>query len=150
MSAYSQSCGFSSGHVWMWKLDHKEDWALKNWCCWIGLLEKTLESPLDCKDIKPVNPKGNQLWIFIIRTDVETEAPIVWPHDTNSQFTEKDLDAGKDWGQERKRVVEDEMVNSITNSMDLNVSKPCEIAEDRGAWHAAVHGVGKSWIGLTG
>ena len=103
----SQSYGFSSGHVWMWELDHKEGWAPKNWCFWIVVLEKTLESPLDCKDIQPVNPKGNQSWIFIGTTDAE--APVLRPPDAKSQLIGKDPDAGKDWRQE-KGTAEDEMV----------------------------------------
>ena len=94
----------------MWELDNKEDSAPKNWFFWIVVLEKILESPLDCKQIKPVNPKGNQSWIFIGRTDAEAEAPIFWPLDAKSQLIGKDPDAGKDWGQEEKRVAEDEMV----------------------------------------
>ena len=94
---YSQSYGFSSSHVWMWELDHKEGWRMKNWCFWIVMLEKTLESPLNCKEIKPVNPKGNQPWIFIGRTDAEAEAPIIWPPDVESWLFGKDPDAGKDW-----------------------------------------------------
>ena len=93
---YNQSHGFSSSHVWMWELDHKEDWALKNWCFWTVVLEKTLESPLDSKEIKPVNPKGNQPWTYIGRTDAEAEAPIIWPSDVKSQLIRKDPDAGKD------------------------------------------------------
>ena len=92
----SQSYGFSSSHVWMWKLDHKEGWVLKNWCFWTVVLEKTLESPLDSKEIKPVNPKGNQLRIFIGMTDAEAEAPIIWLPDAKSQLTGKDPDAVKD------------------------------------------------------
>ena len=99
---------FSSSHIWMWELDHKEGWAPKNWCFWTVVLEKTLESPLDCK-IQPVNPKGNQPWIFIGRTDAEAEAPILWPSDVNSQLIRKDPDAGKEWRQE-KGTTEDEMV----------------------------------------
>ena len=99
---------FSSSHVWMWELNHAERWASKNWCFWTVVLEKTLESPLDCKEIKTVNPKGNQSWIFIGRTDVEAEVPILWP--AKSQLFGKDPDAGKDWGQEEKRVTGDEMV----------------------------------------
>ena len=87
----SQSCGFSSSCVWMWELDYKESWMLKNWCFWTELLEKTLESPLDCKEIKPVNPKGNQSWIFIGRTDAKAETPILWPPDVKNWLT------GKDW-----------------------------------------------------
>ena len=108
-SPSSQSCGFSSSHVWMWKLDHKESWALKNWCFWTVVLEETLESPLDCK-IKPVNPKGNQSWIFIGRMDAEAKAPILWLPDTKNWLIGKDPDAGKDWGQVEKGMTEDEMV----------------------------------------
>ena len=93
----SQSYGFSSGHVWTWELDHKESWALKNGCFWTVVLEKTLESPFDCKEIKPVNPKGNQSWKFIERTDAEAEAPIFWPPDVKNWLTWKDPDAGKGW-----------------------------------------------------
>ena len=108
---YGQSYGFSSSHVWMWELDHKEGWALKSWCFQTVVLEKTLENPLDSKEIKSVNPKGNQSWIFIGRTDAEAEAqaPILWPPDAKSRLTGKDPDAGKDWGQEERRA-EDEMV----------------------------------------
>ena len=103
----SQSYGFSSSHVWMWELDYKESWALKNWCFWTVVLEKTLESPLDCKEIQPVHPKGNQSWIFIRRTDVEAETPILWPPDTKNRLTGKDTDAGKDWRQEEKGTTEE-------------------------------------------
>ena len=96
--SYSQNYDFSSGHVWMWELDHKEGWAPKNWCFWTVVLEKTLETPLDCKEIKPVNPKGNQPWIFTGRTDAEAEAIILWPPDEKSPLTGKDPDAEKDWG----------------------------------------------------
>ena len=106
----SQSYGFSSSHVWMWDLDHKESWAPKNCCFWIVVLEKILESPLDCKDIHPVHPKGDQSWVFIGRTDVEAETPILWPPDAKSQLFGKYPDAGKDWGQEEKEMTEDEMV----------------------------------------
>ena len=105
----SQSYGFSSGHVWMWELDYKESWAPKNWCFWTVVLEKTLESPLDCKEIKLVHPKGNQFWIFIGRTDVEAETPILWPPDVKNWFIWKDPDPGKDWRQE-KGMTEDETV----------------------------------------
>ena len=105
----SQSYGVSNSHVWMWELDCKESWALKNWCFWILLLEKTLESPLDCKEIQPVNPTGNQSWIFIGRTDAEAETPILWPPDMKNWLTGKDPDAGKDWRREEKGMTEDEM-----------------------------------------
>ena len=104
----SQSYGFSSGHVWMWEVDYKESWALKNWCFWTVVFEKSLVSPLDCKEIYPVNPKGNQSWIFIGRTDAET--PILWPPDAKNRLIGKDPDAGEDWKQEEKGMTEDEMV----------------------------------------
>ena len=99
---YSQSYGFSSSHVWMWNLDHKESCALTNWRFWTVMLEKTLESPLDCKEIKSANPKWNQFWIFIGRTDAEAEIPILWPTDVKSWLIRKDPDAGKYWGQEER------------------------------------------------
>ena len=105
-----QSYGFSSGLVWMWELDYKESWGLKNWCFWTVVLEKTLESPLDCQEIQPVHPKGNQSWIFIGRTDAEAETPILWPSAVKNWLTGKDPDAGKDSGQEEKGTTEDEMV----------------------------------------
>ena len=106
----SQSYSFPSSHVWMWDLEHKEGWALKNRCFWIVVLEKTLENPVDCKEIKPVNLKGNQSWIFIGRTDAEAEAPILWLPNTKSWLIRKYHDAGKDWRQEEKGTTEDEMV----------------------------------------
>ena len=105
---YSQSYVFCSSHVWMWELDHKESWVLKNWCFWTVVLEKTLESPLYCKEIKPVNPKGNHSWIFIGKTDAE--APILWPPDVKNWLLWKDPDAGKVWRQVDKGMTEDEMV----------------------------------------
>ena len=107
---YSQSYDFSSSHVCMWEMDHKEGWALKNWCFWTVVLEKTLESPLDSKEIQSVHHKGNRSWIFIARTDAEAEAPKLWPPDAKSWLIGKDLDAGKDWRQEEKGTTEDEMV----------------------------------------
>ena len=107
---YSQSYGFSSSHVQMWNLDHKEGWVPKNWRFWTVVLEKTLENPLDSEEIKPVNPKGDQSWIFIGRTDAEAEAPILWPPDMKSQLVGKDPVAGEDWRQEEKGAAEDEMV----------------------------------------
>ena len=106
----SQSYGFSSSHVWMWELDYQESWVLKNWCFWTVVLEKTLESPLDCKEVQPVHPKGDQSWVFIGRTDAEAETPILWPTHTKSWLIGKDPDAGRDWGQEEKGTTEDEMV----------------------------------------
>ena len=107
-SLSSQSYGFPSSHIWMWELDHKDGWALKNWCFWIMVLEETLESPLDSKEFKPVNPKLSQPWIFLGRTDAE--ASILWPPDAKIQLIGKDPAAGKDWGQEEKGMTEDEMV----------------------------------------
>ena len=109
-SPSSQGYGFSSGHVWMWELDYNGSWALKKWCFWTVVLEKTLESPLDCKEILLVHPKGNQSWVFIGRTDVEAETPTLWPTDMKSWLIWKDSDAGKDWGQVEKGTTEDEMV----------------------------------------
>ena len=111
-----------SSHVWMWELDHKQSWAPKNWCFWTVVLEKTLESPLDSKETQPVNPKGNQSWIFITRTDAEAEAPILWPPDAKNWLIWKDPDAGKDWGQEEKGTTEDETVGGITDLMDMSLS----------------------------
>ena len=101
---------FPSSHVWMWELDYKENWTPKNWCFWTVVLQKTLENPLDCKEIKPVNPKRNQSWIFIGRTDAEAEVPILWPPDAKNWLIGKYPDAGKDWRQEEKGTIEDEMV----------------------------------------
>ena len=106
----SQSYGFSNSHVCMWELDYKESWVLKNWCFWTVVLEKTLESPLECKEIQPVHPKGNQSWIFIGRTDVEAETPILWPPDAKNWLIGKYSDVGKDWRQKEKGITEDEMV----------------------------------------
>ena len=106
----SQSCGFSSSHVWIWQLEYKESWVLKNWCFWTVVLEKTLESPLDCKEIQPIHPKGDQSWIFIERTDGEAEAPILWPPDAKNWLNRKDPDAGKDWRWEEKGTTGDEVV----------------------------------------
>ena len=106
----SQNYGFSTSHVWMWELDYKESWVLKNWCFWAVVLEKTLESPLDCKEIQPVHPKGNQSWIFTGRTDAEAETLILSPPDEKNWLIWKDPDAGKDWRWEEKGTTEDELV----------------------------------------
>ena len=102
----------------MWELDHREGWVLKNWCFQTTVLEKTLESPLDSKEIKPVNPKGNKPWIFIGGTDAEADVPVLWPPDGKSHLIRKHLDAGKDWRQKDKRTIEDEMVDGINDSTD--------------------------------
>ena len=106
----SRSYGFSSSRGWMWELDYKESWAPKNWCFWTVVLEKTLESPLDCKEIQPVHPKGNQSWMFIERTDAQAETPILWPPDEKNWLIWKDPDAGKDWRWEEKEMTGDEIV----------------------------------------
>ena len=118
---HSQTYGFSSSHVWVWELGYKERWVLKNWCFWTVVLEKTLESPLDCKEIQPVNPKGNQFWIFIGRTDAEAEAPILWPLDAKNWLTGKALDAGKDWRQEKGQRMR--WLDGISNLVDVSLSK---------------------------
>ena len=145
----NQDYGFSSGHVWMWELDYKESWALKNWYFWIMMLKKTLESPLDCKEIQPVNPKGNQPWIFIGRTDAEAETPVLWPPDAKKWLICKDPDAGKDWRWEEKRMTEDEMVGWHHLLMDTSLSKFQQFVMNRESWHAAVHGVTKIWTWLS-
>ena len=119
----SQSYGFSSSHVWMWELDHKESWAPKNWCFWTVVLEKTLESPLDCKKIKPVNPKLNQSWIFTGRTEAEAETPILWPPDAKNCLLGKDPDAGKDWRQDEKGTQRIRWLDGIIDLRDISLRK---------------------------
>ena len=136
----------------MWELNYKESWAQKNWCFWTVVLEKTLESPLDCKEIQPLPPKGNESSVFIGRTDAEAETPILWPPHAKSWLIGKDPDALRDWGQEEKGTTEDEMAGWnywLNDLMDMSLGKLRELVMDREAWNAAIHGVAKSQTRLS-
>ena len=142
-----QGYGFSSDHVWMWELDCEESWAPKNWCFWTVVLEKTLESLLDCKETQPVHSE-DQPWDFFGRTDAKAEAPVLWPPDVKSWLTGKDSVAGKYWRQEEKGWQKMRWLDSIIDSTDMSFSKLWERVKNREAWHAAGHGVAKSqtWL----
>ena len=138
------SQSFSSSHVWMWELDYKESWVLKNWCFWTVELEKTLKSPLDCKEIQPVHPQGNQSWMFIGRTDAEAETPILWPPDAENWLIWKKRGAGKDWRWEEKGTTEDEIAGWHHRLNGHEFEQALGVADGQGSLGAAVHGVAKS------
>ena len=140
-----------SSHVQLWELNCEEGRAPKNWCFQIVVLEKILENPVDRKELKPANPKGNQSWIFIGKTDAETEALMLWPADAKSRFNRKDPEAGKDWRKEEKGMTEDEMrwLDGIIKSVDVSLSKPWEIVNGREVWCAVGHGVSNSQTQLS-
>ena len=143
-----QGYGFSISHVWMWELDCEESWAPKTWCFWTVVLEKTLESPLDCKEIQPVHSEGDQPWMFFGRNDAKAESLVLWPPHAENWLIGKDSDAGRDWGQE-KGTTEDEMAGWHHRLDGCEFEWTLGVVIDREAWRAAIHRVAKSRTRLS-